>query len=577
MTTKKQTRKQQPLDEFMNRIRALYAIPFVHKACKWFILPTLVYLVFFFVFNPHWLAGFSTGFFLDSGDGFQNVWNIWWVDESLTQLHTNPYFSTFLQFPHGVPLITQTMNIFNGLVAIPMMAMGASLVQATNVMITFSFVMGGVTMFWLVYYLNRSYVIALFGGFLFTFSSYHFAHGLGHMQLVSLEWIPLFILLWWMLLERWRYKLAIGAAVALFLVILCDYYYFFFSVMTAAIIFFYFLATKKFSLRDTKVWKVLATFVAVAGVIIGPFIVALLLANPASDPLQGAHPTDMFGLDALSPFIPGGQWIFSNLTAWHWELLPGYKSETSVYLGLVIIVGVIIAFFKKTRKKLKITMPKWINVWWIIFFVFGVLALGRHPRIMGVDAASIPLPYMLLEKIFPPLEMSGMPIRMILMVLIAGIIIACFVLKKINLTTLKGRLIFGGIVLVSIFEFYPMPLPLTVPEQPAYVAALKNLPLQQGSGIIDNAAESSTWALFGQTEHHKPMAFGYTTRTPKSVEEKSFHIFAAIEEGRHYELCSTYKIRYLATRVLYSNGFPIVYRDDKTPVYIYDVKNSDGC
>ncbi len=551
--------------------------PRVKKALLFFVLPTFLYLVFFFIFNPHWFAGFSTGFFLDSGDGFQNVWNIWWVNDALTNLHQNPYFTNMLDFPHGVPLITQTMNIFNGLVAIPLLQSGFSLVQATNIMVTFSFVVGGLTMFWLVYYLNRSYVVSLFGGFLYTFSSYHFAHGLGHLQLVSLEWIPLFILLWWMMLERWRYKLAVGAAFTLLLVILCDYYYFFYSVITATIIFFYFWLTKKFKLSDAKVLKVLAVFLVVCAVLVGPFVLALLLANSPSDPLQGSHPADLFGLDALSPFLPGGQWIFSNLTAWHWENLPGYKAETSVYLGLVIIVGVIVAFFKKTRAKLKLVMPSWINVWWIIFFTFSVLSLGRHPRAMGGDIHAIPMPYLVLEKVFPPLAISGMPIRMIIMVIIAGIIIASFVLKKINLKTTKGKLLFAGIVLVSTFELYPQPLPLTLPEQPAYVSVLKSLPLKEGSGIIDNAAVSSTSALYGQTEHHIPMAFGYTTRTPKSVEDKNFLIFAAIEQNRHGELCSMHHIRYMATRQLYNDGFPIIYRDDQTPIYIYDLKNSDNC
>lgn len=553
--------------------KQLAAVPWLKKTWLWFLAPALLYFVFFYIFSPHWWGSFSTGFYLDSGDGFQNVWNIWWVNESLTQLHQNPYFTNFLQFPHGVPLITQTMNIFNGLVAIPLMAAGMSLVQATNTMVLFSFVMGGITMFWLVYHFNRSYLIALFAGFLFTFSSFHFAHALGHLQLVSLEWIPLFILLWWRLMERWRYTLALGAAGALFLVILCDYYYFVYCVVAAAIIFFYFLAKKKFQLFVPQTLKVLAVFIVTAAVLVGPFIVGLLLANPKGDPLMGSHPADMFGLDVLSPFIPGGNWFWANLTEWHWGKLPGYKSETSVYLGLVVIVGVIAAFF--WRKKFE--LPKWITVWWIIFFAFAILSLGRHPRFMGMDANAIPMPYLWLETIFPPMQMSGMPVRMIIMVLIAGIIIASFVLKKINLQTTLGKVIFGAIVAISIVELYPMQLPLTPPAQMEYVKVLKHLPLQAGSGIIDNAAESSTYALYGQTSHEKPMAFGYTTRTPRSVEEKSFHIFAAIEEGRHWELCQRFKIRYFATRVEYNNNFPIIYSDPKNNIRIYDVKNSDNC
>ncbi|HEU5187543.1 MAG TPA: hypothetical protein VFT87_03500, partial [Candidatus Saccharimonadales bacterium] len=334
--TPKRTTAFDEVESFKKLWTQLSAIWWLRTLTLGFIVPALLYFIFFYIFSPHWWGNFSTGFYLDSGDGFQNVWNIWWVNEALTQLHQNPYFTNFLHFPHGVPLITQTMNIFNCLVAIPLMAVGMSLVEATNTMVLFSFVMGGVTMFWLVRHLNKSYIIALLAGFLFTFSSYHFAHALGHLQLVSLEWIPLFILLWWKLMERWRYTLALGAAGALFLVILCDYYYFFYSVMTAAIIFFYFLAKKKFQLFAPKTLKVLGVFAATCAVLVGPFIVGLLLANPKSDPLQGSHPTDMFGLDILSPFIPGGNWVWANLTSWHWSLLPGYKSETSVYLGLVV-------------------------------------------------------------------------------------------------------------------------------------------------------------------------------------------------------------------------------------------------
>jgi hypothetical protein len=53
---------------------------------------------------------------------------------------------------------------------------------------------------------------------------------------VSLEWIPLFVLLWLKLVTEPTIARGIGAAVVLFLVILCDYYYFLYCVITGALI-----------------------------------------------------------------------------------------------------------------------------------------------------------------------------------------------------------------------------------------------------------------------------------------------------------------------------------------------------
>ncbi len=210
----------------------------VKKLGKWVGLPLVIYLVFFLFFTWPWIAHFNTYFFTDAGDGLQNVWNMWWVDKSIVDLHQLPWFTNYLHYPHGVTLLGQTLNPFNGFVGIGLMhVFGMSLVQAFNTMIIFSFVMSGITAFWLCYYFTKKYVPSLIGGFIFTFSSYHFAHAIGHMQLVSLEWMPLFILLWWKLLVKPSYRLAIGASLALLLVLFCDYYYFLYSVTVAAFIF----------------------------------------------------------------------------------------------------------------------------------------------------------------------------------------------------------------------------------------------------------------------------------------------------------------------------------------------------
>ncbi len=537
---------------------------------KFFVVPALIYASIFFILNPHHLGSFNRSFYLDSGDGFQNVWNIWWVNESITQLHQQPYYTDFLHYPHGVSLAGQTLNIFNGLLGIVLMnVFSASLVQATNIAVLLGFIGGGVTMFWLIQKLYKRYWISIFGGALFTFSSYHFAHGIGHLQLISLEWIPLFMLAFITLTEKLRWRDALYAGIALVLVGLCDYYYLLYSTAFAGLWTLYKLHARELQISWRNV-RLFALFGAIVLAFLGPPIY-LLLQLSESGKLLGVHDANMFSMDILSPFLPGGWWRWANLTEFFWKRLPGYYSETSVFFGYGLIALIAYAFFNKKR----LNPPRWLNFWWLLFFVFGILSLGRHPRIYGHQIERIPLPYQILEALSPTFKLSGMPVRMILMSLLSGIVIACFVLTKLDLKTRKGRIILSVLVLVTIFDLSPKSLPLSPSAEPTYIAKLRTLP---PGAIIDNGATSSPNALYYQTIHERKEAFGYISRLPESVDNKDFEIFADLEENRLQELCSQHGIRYVTTYKKYQTTLPVVYEEPwNAGLRIYDVKDSDRC
>jgi hypothetical protein len=360
---------------------------------KWAGLPALIYFLFFCIFTMPWITHFNGWFFTDSGDGLQNVWNMWWINHAVTGLHQNPWFTSLLHFPWGVTLLGQTLNPFNGFVGIALQGLfGLSLNQAFNIMIIFSFVMGGLSAFWLCYYFSRSYVSSLVGGFIFTFSSYHFAHAIGHMQLVSLEWIPLFILLWWRLLVKPSYLLAAGTSATLFLVLFCDYYYFLYSLITAAFILIYLYWKKELApLKSKKTYLPLACFGVLALLIIAPLPLSLLRLN-SHEVLEGSHPARLLSTDMLTPFIDGEFWHFHSTTDGYWKhvnayLLPG---DTSVYLTISLLVASIFAWVK--RKKLN----KHINFWWFVAIFFGIMSLGPRLHLWHHYLEIIPMPYVVM-------------------------------------------------------------------------------------------------------------------------------------------------------------------------------------
>jgi hypothetical protein len=117
------------------------------------------------------------------------------------------------------------------------------------------------------------------------------------MQLVSLEWVPLFILVWWRLLSRPRAALAVAAAVTLLLVLLCDYYYFLFSVIAAVAIAVHLRRRRGLSLdrRTGFLFGVLAALLTL------PLPLALGWSN-VRDPMQGGHAIQSSDVLALPGF-----------------------------------------------------------------------------------------------------------------------------------------------------------------------------------------------------------------------------------------------------------------------------------
>lgn len=560
----------------MDTKRTLSALSAVcRQTIRWFAWPVAIYFVIFFICQPHYASSFSSGFYLDNGDGFQNVWNIWWVNKAIVANHANPYFTTMLHWPHGTTLIPQTMAIFDGLMAIPLInVLHASLIQAVNFAVVFSFVMGGVTMFWFLYKLHKTYWVAIVGGALFTFSSYHFAHAFGHLQLVSLEWIPLFLLAFWTLLEKFRWRDAVFAAVALFLVLLCDYYYLFWSVMLGGAWLLWRLYKKQVPITK-KTIGVFALFCIVATALVGPLVYALVHLSK-TDQLMGVHDPVTFGLDPLSLIIPGGAWHWSNLTSWYWLRIP-YLAETSMFFGYGLLAVVAVAAFKSVFKRRQFKAPSWLNFWWIIMIGFGVIALGPRLNVFGHTLHSVPLPYTLLETLLPTLKISGMPVRWILIALIAAIVIATYMLSKMDLRKTPSRILLGLFLVVTAIDLYPVNLPLTKIPTPHYVEVLKSLPY---GAVLDDAAPSEPQQLRNQTIHEKPMPFGYVTRLPQSVNQKDFPIFASIVQGKYNVVCSQYHIRYItepAKRAVPAlPDSAIIYRDGAAK--IYDLRHlASGC
>jgi hypothetical protein len=515
------------------------------------LFPLVIYAILFCLLTYPLILNFSSHFFTDAGDGLQNVWNIWWVNKAVTGLHQSPWSTAYLHFPHGSTLLAHTLNPFNGFLGVILLRF-LSLTQAFNFIIIFSFAVGGLTAFLLAYHFSRSYWGSLLAGFIFTFSNYHFTHAEGHLQLVALEWIPLFILGWFVFVTKPTIGRGLTSALALFAVILCDYYYFFYCVLTAVLIVLWEMLKRKnafFLFSRARLFPFL-TFLAGVLLTSAPLVVALVLLN-LRNPLAGWHDPEFYSLDLLAPFIPGGHWRFASLTEFYWSRLPGNIHENSVHLGLSLVFVLVYVWLK--RKKIQ---EAGLGLWYGVLILFAILSLGPVLHIWGRELSWLKLPYALLEFVFPPLKMGGVPVRMMVMVMLGASVIAAIGMREIMASGRKTRWLILPLIGLLLFEYLPKPMPETRIPVPEYVKFLTSLPAARG--VIDLVADPSR-SLYYQTVHHKPLAFGYIARVPMTVEKRNQRIRELIAGLDFNRLYRSYHFRYLVIKGQVLSSTPKAY------------------
>jgi hypothetical protein len=176
------------------------------------------------------------------------------------------------------------------------------------------------------------------------------------------------------------------------------------------------------------------------------------------------------------------------------------------------------------------------------------------------------LPYRWLEVLFPPLRLSGVPVRMTVMVgLAAAVLAAVGWARVVGGGTMKRR---GAAVLLGallVVELWPSPRPLAPATVPAWASALRGLP-GRGGLLVDLPLGYGS-LLLAQTAHEKPMAGGFVARTPAGVQRATDDVLGFLA-GRAHRRVQDLGFRYLVTeRALGTPRWREVWTDGRVRIY----------
>jgi len=436
----------------------------------------------------------------DGGDGFQNMWNMWWLKTALLDLHTNPYYTTYLHHPDGVSLLFQTFNPFNGLISIPLQFLFRMEITY-NLVVIFSFIMSGIGMYILARYLIKNRPAAFIAGCIYTFCPFHFAHGLGHLQLIAMEWMPFYVLYLIKTHREGGWKNGILGGVFLILTALCSWYYLIYSGFITLIYLIYHLITNQENLLNKKVgWDFLILSVTFL-VFMSPLLGSMFYAKVTQE-FGGEHNPENWSADLTSFFVPSG--ISTYGRAWFssiWSKWRGNTAENSNYIGYIVLGLSIFALIKCRGSRF----------WGIVGLFAFIMALGPYLRVMGKQHRIIPLPYHLLHNYLPFFSFTGVPERFDIMLKFCLAIMSGYSVGWIynRLSNAKVRAIFIALTsVIVIMEYLAIPYVTTKVEvSEFYYEMAKD---EDVYGVIDIPSGAVT--LYLATIHKKPLVGGYVSR-----------------------------------------------------------------
>jgi hypothetical protein len=469
---------------------------------------------------------------MDAGDTYQGLWSLWWVKYSVVSL-TNPYSTNHIFYPLGTDLYAHTLSPAAGLFSIPFQLAGG-LIFSYNFLIILSFVLSGYGAFLLSKHIINDQKASFLAGLVYAFSTYHFARAWGHQNLVSIQWIPFYVLfLLKVRKERSKKNVLFGVFFLLLTTFWADFQYaIFLGVFTLLVLFYDVLfnrqIVKKYILRFSGMVCIYFGFLVI---ILGPFFLGLLAGEYTSVWSSITDEAAVYSADLVAFFIPSNfNSLFGNSVASIVSNLSNPWIEGIVYIGWTVLILTIYASFKVWKKA---------RFWILGAISFMILSSGPILHIYGNSTftdsnLTIPLPEWVITSI---LSLPRAPSRFVVMTMLCLSVVSAISFANIDswVRKLKHGKILGVLLLFCISgamlaEVNMIPFPVV--ENSSIPTFYSNMTKMNDTfSVLDlphGYDESARWMYFG-TASEKPLVVGSISRVSQ-INSDFLQVFPAINQ-----------------------------------------------
>jgi hypothetical protein len=457
-------------------------------------------------------VAFSGDLMPGEGDAFQYLWFFWWFKNAILSV-ANPYFTNYIYYPDGVWMVFSDVSPLNAIASIPLQ-IAFGLITSYKIIWLLTFILSGYGMFLLANYLIGDKKVAFVSGLIFMFCPYHFAHALGHMNLISIEWIPLYVLFLIRTIRESTKRNPVYAAFFLLLNAISSLYYLMYMVVFTFLFLAYYQATEKSILKKSVLVRI--SIMAVSfGMVTLPLMysIARELLTSRSDYM---YPEGfvIYSADLLSFLTPSQLHPLLNpITYPISSTFTGNSAEFTVFAGYIVLLLSALTILKIKRREIKF--------WTLSAGIYFLLALGPVLHIAGLRSVPceginvyIPLPYLILMNL-PILSLLRVTSRWDVLLMLCLALLAGYGIKYImdryvgQRASRRGVLLLLLISSLVLFEFLSIPYPMSDAKIPEFY---EQLGADKGNYAILEVPNYSPESLYYQTTHQKKLIGGYIGR-----------------------------------------------------------------
>lgn len=410
-------------------------------------------------------------------------------------------------------------------------------ILAQNIAVLLSFPLSALAMFLLSYYCTRNKIASFLSGVFYAFS-YPRLSQVGHLPMISSQWLPLYILYLFKFLGDRTRKNFLLVCIWYILSITSSIYFGIFLIpvtviMIVADVIKHLYRHTVYQYKNTAltILPVIVPFIIVVGIVLFPYI-----------RLKAENPDIKRTIDDVTHLRANITDYFSVLpTSLNIYKLPTNTNEHVLFPTITVLLLAVfglVTSYKRNRYTVSIIV--------LIAFMSFVLSLGNEQRftIGSYLTDSIKLPYYYLYTIFPMFQMIRVPARFGIFVIIALSVLAAWGIDHV-LKKSKSLWMMGIFLCLFIFEvwqtttpFVTIPLEQSIPDiymwirdqpEPMILAELPvSLSFYYGNNMEDQLYRSytalgkpdvyalETYRIYFSSFHKKRMINGYSGFSPES-------------------------------------------------------------
>jgi hypothetical protein len=485
----------------------------------------LFYLLIAFLALDALIANFTTAMpgivKLQAGNDIQPAefdiffWNLWWVRHAIFDLHVSPLYTNFVAYPFVSPLAGHTLALLWGILSAPFQ-MIFGLISTFNAIMVLTFVLAGVAMYAFVRKHVQHASVALLAGVIFAFTPAMIQRAsVGHLDKLSIFWLPLCLLLWDKVIETRRWTWAIITGLCLYLSWLTDFQQTMWALLLLGPYVIYTL-TKPQSHGDTENNTRLRVSVS-------PWLVVIMLAGLIVPALFAPLPQLLEANQLNYPPARVEDTAYFAFQVQH-LLTRSDNGDFTIGLLLPLLALISIPFIRRDGER-------WF--WLIVAAICFILALGPFIEIGGTR---IDLPYTLLHRLLG--DQYRTPMRFMTPAVLALTMLICLTLDRAVFRwkwlidrVWVPRVLVAGLMVLFVWDYDLLkPFPITtMPDYQAYRSIAQEpddftvleLPIgvRTGFAVVGRGETLQYYAPF----HQHPTPTGYLSRLPNEVLDRFYH------------------------------------------------------